>query len=573
MATQGPFPIPWPLTTIPGQNPQESGGRLINCRAEPGGDPQQQTSPSRTLYVRQPGLSLQATTTEVVAYRGGLIVNNLSYEVWANAYTVTSAGIVSLLGALPGTKKVSIARDQNASPHVVAVDIDNGAYVLSGGGAPASYNGGGNLPQPNSICFQDGYFFYTIGDGRCFASPINSIGTINALTFITCQSKSDVTLFRGIAYAGVLWLFNSGGCEIWQDQANVAPAFPYGRLLVIEYGLVQPNAIAGWETGFSELLWVAQDFGVYWCTPGSTQPIKVSPRDLERLIEVQIRAGNNLEAGVYAFAGRKFWVLSSPAWSWEFCITTRKWNERWSQSNATGLFGRWRGTCGHPAFGKWLIGDQQNGNLLWVDQANYTENNTPMLFRLESGPVNDFPQHTRIARADFDFNMGVGNVQGAVTTIVLGATAGTNGVVRLQVLQTLGFFNGDAAVVAAITGTTEANGIWTPITVIDATHIEIPVQFQHAYIAGGTVGDLTAPPNQINPQVQLSVSKDGGITWGNPLLRSLGRQQRTKGVRASVKQMGQTGPQGARWRMDITDPVYVGFLKATMSSNPREVGA
>jgi hypothetical protein len=53
---------------------------------------------------------------------------------------------------------------------VVAVDVDNGAYQLSTGGAPANYNGGGNLPQPNSVWFQDGYFFFTIADGRVFAS-------------------------------------------------------------------------------------------------------------------------------------------------------------------------------------------------------------------------------------------------------------------------------------------------------------------------------------------------------------------------------------------------------------------
>jgi hypothetical protein len=30
---------------------------------------------------------------------------------------------------------------------------------------------------------------------------------------------------------------------------------------------------------------------------------------------------------------------------------------------------------------------------------------------------------------------------------------------------------------------------------------------------------------------------------------------------------------GDRWRLDVTDPVYVGFLGGTQSSNPREVGA
>jgi hypothetical protein len=95
-------------------------------------------------------------------------------------------------------------------------------------------------------------------------------------------------------------------------------------------------------------------------TPGSLAPVKVSPPDLDRLIEAQVKAGNLLEAGCYSVGGKKFWHISSPAWSWEFNLSTKKWNERWSLK--AGVYGRWRATCGHPAFNKWLVGDQQSGN-------------------------------------------------------------------------------------------------------------------------------------------------------------------------------------------------------------------
>jgi hypothetical protein len=169
--------------------------------------------------------------------------------------------------------------------------------------------------------------------------------------------------------------------------------------------------------------------------------------------------------------------------------------------------------------------------------------------------------------------MGVGLSQGNVTTLVTGTAANPAGNVRLTVQQTSGMTTGDAQVVSGIVGTTEANGTWGASTIVDATHIDLPVKFVNAYVSGGSVTDITAPANAINPQVAISCSKNGGISWGNPLYRSLGRQSRVKGVRASVKQMGQTETQGARWRIDVTDPVFVGFLKASMSSNPREIGA
>jgi hypothetical protein len=580
MAQPGDPPqIPWPLSSFPGANSQEGAGRLINCSAEPLGDSQKPTGPTPQVWRRQPGFSLFAITAEVAKYRGGLIVNNLSFEVWANVYTVDVNSVVTLLGALPGTKKVSIARSQlRPVPDVVVVDPDNGAYLVTDSIThapipPLAYNGGGNLPQPNSVCFQDGYFFYTIADGRCFASPLNSVGTINSQTFITAQAKSDVVLLRGIAFSGMLWLFTTGSCEIWQDVAGVAPAFPYGRLSVLEYGLIQANAIAGWETGFSVLIWVAQDFGVYMVMPGQFQPTKISPPDLDRLIEAQVRAGNTLEAGVYAFTGKKFWALSSPAWTWEFNLSTNKWNERWSLSLATGAFGRWRFTCGHPAFNKWLGGDQASGNLIWIDVGNYTENGAVQLFRMESGPIEDFPNQVRVARADFQFVMGVGQTVANTLANVTGAASGTGGVVRLAVSNTAQMQTNDTGVVSGVTGTTEANGTW-PLRIIDQTHVElIGSVFVHAYVSGGALIDVTSPPNEINPAVAVSFSKDGGNRWGNPLIRYLGLQAQTQRPRVSVKNCGMSGPAGFRWRIDVSDPVYVGFLDATQASDPRNVGA
>lgn len=563
-----PVQIPFPLSSFPGANPQEGAGRLINCYAEPLGEPTKPSAPAPQVWRGSSGLS-QFAITDLTGYRGGLQVVGVSYEVFLNEVaTVDAAGNINVLGGFPGAKKVSIARNQAGNPDVVAVDVDNGAYKLSTGGAPVQYNGGGVLPQPNSVCFQDGYFFFTIAAGQCYASALNAL-TQNALTFITCNAKADVTLLRGIPFSGVLLLFTTGSCEVWQDAANAAPAFPYGRITVLEWGLIQSAAIAGWETGFSELLWVAQDCGVYWMSPGSLAPLKVSSSDLDRLIEAQVRAGHLLEAGCYSVGGKKFWHLSSPAWSWEFNLSTRKWNER--QSLAGGIYGRWRATCGHPAFNKWIVGDQQSGNLLFHDDANYTENGAPLLFRAESGPVREFPQQLRIARADFDLDVGVGQVVGNYQMTVLGAAAGNGGVVRLTVDQTSQAKSGDNVQVQGVTGTTEANGVF-PMIVVDATHIELQnTKFVNAYISGGIAIDISAPPEAVNPTCAISCSKDGGRSFDNPSIRSLAPQGKVKRSRASVKNRGQSGPAGVRWRIDITDPVYRGLLGATMSSNPREV--
>ena len=561
-----PFPIPWPLSSFPGNTGQEGAGRIINCTAEPLGP----GGPAPAGYHRQPGLSQFAPTTHS-GYRGGLIVNNLSYEAWSGiAATFTSAGVEGTVGAFPGTQHVSIARNQNANVDVVGVDIDNGAYVLrtgAGGVYGGAYTGAGNLPQPNSVCFQDGYFFFTIADGRCFASGINAL-TQNSLTFITAQSRSDVVLLRGIAFSGLLFLFTTGHCEVWQDVANVAPNFPYARQVVLPFGLLQANAIAGFETGFDDMSWVAQDFGVWELPYGSLQPQKISPPDLDRLIEVEHRAGHLLEASVYMFAGKKFWSLQSPAWTWEFNLGTQQWNERWSLA-ANGTQGRWRGTGGHPAFGKWLLGDVQSGTLCFIDDQNKTELGKPMLARLESAPVANFPNRLRVARADFNFTVGSGQNTRAIVMLIRGISAG-GGIpasVRIAVDGTQQASSGDTINVAG--AGTGINGSWTA-TVIDATHIDLQASVFAAatWTGAGTATDVTAPPNVINPQVAISWSDDGGLSWGNPILRALGQQGVAKTTRIVLSRCGISGAIGRKWRLDVTDPVNSSFMSATQSDSP-----
>jgi len=577
MATGRPIDIPWPLSSFPGAMPQESAGRLINCYAEPLGQTQagtggRATKEPQVVWRGCPGFTPFALTGQT-GYRGGLIVNNLSYECYKdNASTVDAAGAIASLGNFPGTKKVSIARNQAASPDVVAVDIDNGAFTLSGGGAPTAYNGGGNLPQPNGVCYHHGYFHFSIGDNRIFASGINAL-TQNANTFTTCNAVASAALLRPIAYADLVLAFTTGSIEIYQDTAQPTPDYPYTRLQVLNVGLLEANAIAGFEDTFADLLWVAQDFGVYRMPPNSIGYDKVSPPDLDRLIEAQHKLGNTLEAYCYIVQGKKFWGLSCPDWTWEVNLSTLGkgvgWHER-SSINAAGNFKRWRASGGHPAFGKWLMGDTMSEYLHFVDDTMNDENGAVLLMRMESGSVSDFPNRLRVPRADFNFVTGVGQPTRTLTMNVIDAVSGTGNQIRLMVLSTARLVSGDNATIASILGTVEANGTW-PLQVINGQNVElVGSAFVHAYVSGGTLTDLTTPPNVKAPTVELTWSDDDGVLWRNPRQQPLGEIAKARTTRISVKHTGMSGPQARRWRLSISDPVYRGFLGATQSTDPKD---
>lgn len=89
------------------------------------------------------------------------------------------------------------------------------------------------------------------------------------------------------------------------------------------------------------------------------------------------------------------------------------------------------------------------------------------------------------------------------------------------------------------------------------------------YFATG-VGIATGlDPQQTDPDVEISWSDDGGVTWSNPLLRKLGRQSTPTQLISLVSCTGRSSWIGRRWRVDISNPVYASFMYATQSDDAR----
>ena len=398
--------------------------------------------------------------------------------------TISSTGTVTLVGTLSGTLNVTFARNNKVPVPDIACVTENGAFLVTSTTINAWPDP--NLPQPNSVCFQDSYFFWTIGDRRTFASGINAT-TVNALCFTTVQSRSTDTLLRVIPWNGVIWYFATSSIEAFTDAGAsiAAPAFPYARSTVIDRGIIGPWAVTGYQDGFGKLYWAADDFGVY--RMNNFTPEKISPPDLDRLIEAQAKVDNTLiEMGCYVHAGHSFIYIFGPGWTWEFNLGTQQWNERLSTLN--GRFQQWRGKGGVYAFGKWILASTITSNLVTIDDTNYKEEGQTVIFRMESAPVNAFPNRTRVGSTDLSFVMGQGLPPGAA--------------------------------------------------------------------------------NEQLPQCSISWSDDGGINWSVPLMRQIG-QQADGTIRVNAAGLGQTGIVGRRWRVDVGDGVYVGFLGSFQSHSVR----
>jgi hypothetical protein len=393
-------PIPWPKTPSQDQ-PQRAGiGAMKNVIME-------QISSGDILYKRAPGVSLFAQSASGSNHcRGFVLVNAGTVLAIFNGFVEAislSSGVpfMTPLGQLDGSRIVSTAiNNKTPTPDIVCV-TENGAFTLHPASAPTAYPDG-NIGFPNSVTFGDGYFFFTYGNGVCIASALNGT-SINLLNQITVNSASD-GLVRGIWFAQTLFLFTPSRCEAWTDTANPT-GFPFSRSAVIPRGLINAQAIAGFESNFtSSLIWVGSDSVVYLMR--GYAPYRISTNDMERRIQA-VADKTTLRANVYMNDGHAYWQLSSSDFTFTFDLVNTVWQERTSYGQ---FFSRIEQSL--YAFGKWIVGDFSTGNIGVIDGNAYAEYGGTLEWELTSLPVIQFPMRSIVPRADFNFITGTGQPAG-----------------------------------------------------------------------------------------------------------------------------------------------------------------
>jgi hypothetical protein len=483
--------VPFPLLSAPGQHPQVSGGRLVNCYPEP----LAQTAGKPYAYWRVPGLNVFATTP-AGSYRGGILVGGTFYALFGTTvYTFTSLGGagVALAGSIPGSQYCWFAANQNSPPDIVVVSPGIGAFVIVSTGV-ANYPDS-NVGTPNSVVYLLSFFIFTYGNCKSVASNTDVLTSppptgINPVNFAYANSKPDA-LWRPLPLGnGQLLLCGANTIEVW--GGNNPTGYPFSYVSTIYRGIPGPQAIAGNEDGWGKgIFFVGDDNKVSTLTTYTPTPISIP--DIDQLIEKEPDK-TKIIVGVYVARGHGFVVVQGPTWCWEYDTTLQSWHERRSY-----LQSFWRGyqpICLN--FGSsplWVCGDVLSSSLLKIDGTVFNEVGNPLRMRVETGPLGAFPQKIR------------------VNTIELYMTKGAG---------------------VATAGYTDALGF-------------------HPY------------PEQVNPMVGISMSRDAGLTWGTPRQVAVGQQMLSPRARASV--WGQADIQGVRWRFEESAGVNFAFMGADMLSD------
>lgn len=390
--------IPFPISSSPGAEPHEGAGRLVNCYAEK----TEQGAASPVVWKRSAGLRERLNITGHSHFRGGIDVSStLVVAMDERVYAVTVSGVTysaSNLGALSGSDRITVAKNNAGTPNIVAV-CDAGCFNLFTASAPTSFADSDLPASPTSVCNLDGYFIWGFGDGRIFASDLNAV-TVSSSSYTTEQGQA---VRRVVAFRSEVYAFGDKWTGVYRNAAT--SPFPLERRFTIPRGIAGTHAIAGWEPGWAnDLIWVGEDLRVYRLNGYTPEPI--SSPDVDRAI-ASCEDPTLLEASVYMADGVPWWQLTSPSeWTWEFNQKTSNWNERESFNADC----RMSGTV--KAFGEWLSGDRETGKLYKIDPTYSREENDPLIWTLESGIVQNFPGKIASPRADFDFTVGVGIASG-----------------------------------------------------------------------------------------------------------------------------------------------------------------
>lgn len=389
--------IEFPLSTSPSINITENGGRLINAIVEraPAG------SRGDWLWRSAPGLA-RLVGVGAAAIRGAIpVANALIVIAGDTAYEVIQTGpaaysVTALTGTVSGTGPVIMARNMRSTPQTLIVH--NAGMSKIEGGAVADFTDP-DLPQPNSITYQDGYFFATIGDGRVFASGIDDV-TFSALDFATARAAAD-PLIRGVAFSSDLLIMNGTTIEFWNNTAN-PEGFPYSRGPVITLGLFGALAVTGFEYGFpSPIAWVASDKRIYRLVGYTPEPI--STPHIDRLIAA-VSDPAAIEASCFVAAGHPYYVFTGPDWTLVYDPSVPSWHERRSYGQD-----RWKARFSALAFGKWVTFDRASQDMFAFVDRHRWDGADPLVWELWSSQSHRFPGRTVIRRATFDMVTGVGS--------------------------------------------------------------------------------------------------------------------------------------------------------------------
>ena len=283
-------------------------------------------------------------------------------------YSVTSAGVATLVGTVTNTGPVSMA--DNGTQLFIAADPKGYIYNFDTGVLAEITDP--DFPGSSTVAYLDGYFVFTEPNSqRIWVTALFDGTAIDALDFASAEGAPDEVVGL-VANHREVWVFGVNSTEVWYNTGDAD--FPLARIqgAYNEVGCVAPNSIAKLD---NSIAWLGQDArgrGIVYRADGYAAR-RISTHAVEFAIQSY---ADMTDAVAYSYQqdGHEFYVLNFPLadTTWVFDAATSAWHERRGLIN--GIFTRHRSNCFVNFQGALIVGDFETGNLYQLDLDTFDDN-------------------------------------------------------------------------------------------------------------------------------------------------------------------------------------------------------
>lgn len=361
--------------------------RLVNAYVQTSPAPQKSQAP----VFRASGIKSWITVGTDI--RGAVkLGENLIVVSGTKAYSVTSAGVVTELGDIPGADTVSLA----ASADKVVCVADGDGYVID---SAVTLIADGDYIASTQVVWVDGYFVF-LSPNAVFHCDLGDPTSYDPLAYDYPSGSPGRVIALAIEKRDLIH-FKTDCVEVWYNKGTTPYAFGRSPDGFIELGCAAQRSPAKLD---NSVFWLASDRTVR-VLRGAT-PERVSTEVIEQAWAEYTTIDDAFGMSISA-DGRYSYVLTFPTEgkTWEYNIGTQQWNER----ESFGL-GRWAPDGAVSIWNKTLV---WSGNKLGeLDPFTYTDWGDPQRVLMCSTPATNGPEQVFHDRLEIEAEMGVGLVTG-----------------------------------------------------------------------------------------------------------------------------------------------------------------
>ena len=383
------------LGSSEGATPDEGGPIYTNAYVEmTGGE-----GKSPTVIRATEGRKVHQKIAETGPCRALFEHNGVLFTVIGRVVASSSRqGQVTILGGLTSDGFVTFAVNRKSG---------GGQVCLAGGGQTGIIQSGafnpisdGDLPPPIDVCFLDGYFVWTIEDGRMFSSALDEGTQINALDFATAEASPDKNV-RGLSRGRELIVFGDKSFQVFAaDNGTQFPFGPVGGTASSEGCGAAASALVLNAQQADTLVWIDNN-GIVKATP-SYNGQRISTHSVERAIEGDPN-WRDIIASTYTRNGHVFYIIAGSNFTKVYDFSTGKWHDR----NTYGAQ-RWNASSAVRFGDKIIVGDALNGTLYVLDPDTVKDASDHMVMTLQLPIVHQYPNRLRVNALRFDTLPGRG---------------------------------------------------------------------------------------------------------------------------------------------------------------------